>query len=66
MMVDLQGMKKQVRINIQKGQNQIIKKCPTKKMHEQGKVDRIWVKDSSFMHVHEHNTMKEAKSVLTP
>ena len=35
-------------------------------MHEQGKVGRIWAKGDSFMHVHEHNTMKEAKSVLTP
>ena len=29
-------------------------------MHEQGKVGWIWDKGDSFMHEHEHNTIKEA------
>ena len=62
-MVNLQGMKNQARINMQKGQNQTSKEYPTKKMHEQGKVGRIWAKGDIFMHKHEH-TSRSGKNQL--
>ena len=56
MMVNLQEMKNQARIKMQKGRNQTSKKYPTKKCMNR----RRWVgfgpKGDSFMHIHEHTS----------
>ena len=49
MVVDLQSMKNQSSINIQKDPTLNNKGIIKKKMHEQGKVGRIWAKGDSFM-----------------